>query len=231
MRFLLENPTLYVSFKPFLQALQAADASPLRSKLLDSMTPKGAGSTYSPRLPEYSRLTTFHWDVSHLLRTGSPYASFRIRPSLESSVRGSLPQFRQWSILDPSQASAVISALTQEHCLIQGPPGTGKTFTGVQLLRTFVLNNVGPIIVMAQTNHALDNILRAAYDSGFTKEIVRLGVGSDDSVLKRLTLRKREQKIKKKISKHEDGKRLTQLLKVTQKMDKVCLYLTMRTMR
>ncbi|CAB5381000.1 unnamed protein product [Rhizophagus irregularis] len=32
-----------------------------------------------------------------------------------------------YSILDESQAKAVISALTREIALIEGPPGTGKT--------------------------------------------------------------------------------------------------------
>jgi hypothetical protein len=44
---------------------------------------------------------------------------------------------------------------------------------------------------MAQTNHALDNILRALYDTEVTKEIVRLGAGSEDPVLQNLSLRKR----------------------------------------
>jgi helicase required for RNAi-mediated heterochromatin assembly 1 len=64
--------------------------------------------------------------------------------------------------LDQSQMSALRRMLTKKLAIVQGPPGTGKTFTSISAL-TVMLDNLGPsdppIIVAAQTNHALDQLL------------------------------------------------------------------------
>ncbi|KAG8904879.1 hypothetical protein FRC00_013693 [Tulasnella sp. 408] len=62
-----------------------------------------------------------------------------------------------------------------EVSLIQGPPGTGKSFTGIELLRILTTNNVGPILLIAYTNHALDHILRKVLEDEITRKVVRLG--------------------------------------------------------
>ncbi|KAI1328243.1 hypothetical protein F5Y16DRAFT_409907 [Xylariaceae sp. FL0255] len=72
-------------------------------------------------------------------------------PGSQSMPRDEVDQ--HYEILnDNSQLSAVHRILTKELSIIQGPPGTGKTFT--QPVRG---KNV--IIVAAQTNHAVDQIL------------------------------------------------------------------------
>jgi hypothetical protein len=44
--------------------------------------------------------------------------------------------------------------------LIQGPPGTGKSYTGVAIIKALLGNRkaeeLGPIICVCYTNHALD---------------------------------------------------------------------------
>lgn len=63
--------------------------------------------------------------------------------------------------MDQSQAQACKDIIEKELAVIQGPPGTGKTHTTVitieEILRQF--NPTKPIIVAAQTNHALDQLL------------------------------------------------------------------------
>lgn len=84
--------------------------------------------------------------------------------------------------MDDSQLKACESMLTKEIAIVQGPPGTGKTFVSVSALKVMV-ENLGPddppIIVTAQTNHALDQLLN--HIMHFESRIVRLGGRSDRS--------------------------------------------------
>ncbi|KAL7813386.1 P-loop containing nucleoside triphosphate hydrolase protein [Trichoderma gracile] len=83
---------------------------------------------------------------------------------------------------DNSQKEAFDIMSTQALSIVQGPPGTGKTFTSLVAIRGFVetQNAAGPgsrrapIIISAQTNHALDQILDLCLDHNVGK-ILRLG--------------------------------------------------------
>ncbi|KAI9648909.1 hypothetical protein NHQ30_001475 [Ciborinia camelliae] len=76
--------------------------------------------------------------------------------------------------MDDSQLAACERMLTQSLAIVQGPPGTGKTFTSVQALKVMLSNRTeGPIIVAAQTNHALDQLL--THIARFENKFVRLG--------------------------------------------------------
>lgn len=68
------------------------------------------------------------------------------------------------------------------------PPGTGKTYIGIEFLRVLKANNVGPILMIAFTNHALDHMLSAVIDSGITERIVRLGSRSADERISQYNL-------------------------------------------
>lgn len=80
----------------------------------------------------------------------------------------SISELAKRTKLDGTQFSAFCSALADGlHCT-QGPPGTGKSYLGVALIRAFDMIrtfaqssnvNVGPIVVLAYKNHALDEIL------------------------------------------------------------------------
>ncbi|PVH72387.1 hypothetical protein DL98DRAFT_553156 [Cadophora sp. DSE1049] len=82
--------------------------------------------------------------------------------------------------MDLSQMTACRNMLTKRLAIVQGPPGTGKTFVSVSALEVMI-RNLGPddppIIVAAQTNHALDQLLNHILE--FEDEIVRLGGQSD----------------------------------------------------
>lgn len=94
-------------------------------------------------------------------------------------VLGSFPKNMSTS-MDDSQMAACRSMLTKSVSIVQGPPGTGKTFTSVSALRVLI-ESLGPddppIIVAAQTNHALDQLLN--HIMKFEKRIVRLGGRAD----------------------------------------------------
>lgn len=78
--------------------------------------------------------------------------------------------------MDSSQIRALENMLTKKISIIQGPPGTGKTFVSVGALKVLLANwqeDDPPIIVSAQTNHALDQLLNHVLK--FEPEILRLG--------------------------------------------------------
>ncbi|TQV90821.1 DEAD box helicase [Cordyceps javanica] len=63
--------------------------------------------------------------------------------------------------LDKSQVAASAAILSQELSITQGPPGTGKTYTTVVTIDEFIRRggSTKPVIVAAQTNHAVDQLL------------------------------------------------------------------------
>ena len=94
------------------------------------------------------------------------------------------------SELDESQVEALRRILTKRLAIVQGPPGTGKTHVSVVGLRTLLANTSKedpPIIVAAQTNHALDQLLR--HVAAFEPEFIRLGGRTvDKDIIKPRTL-------------------------------------------
>ena len=75
--------------------------------------------------------------------------------------------------LEQMQLKAMQAAITNEFTLIQGPPGSGKTFVGLEILRILLENTSETILIITQTNNALDKFLLGA--SKFTDNIARMG--------------------------------------------------------
>lgn len=91
--------------------------------------------------------------------------------------------------LDSSQSRALKRMLTSKVAIVQGPPGTGKTFVSVkclQILRDNLRKDDSPIIVTAQTNHAVDQILR--HTQSFEPNFIRIGGRCKDVDIKKRTL-------------------------------------------
>ncbi|KAI1419193.1 P-loop containing nucleoside triphosphate hydrolase protein [Xylaria sp. FL1777] len=105
-------------------------------------------------------------------------------------IDGINDQISQYTNLDNSQLSAVHRILTKELAIIQGPPGTGKTFTSVQALQILLDSEEergrNIIIVAAQTNHAIDQILSQLVNLDFN--IVRLGGRTQNEDIKRYSM-------------------------------------------
>jgi len=104
---------------------------------------------------------------------------------------------KNWrSTLDDSQMQACRDILTGSTTIIHGPPGTGKTFTSVSALKVIIDNlseNDPPLIIAAQTNHALDQLLN--HIMMFDERIVRLGGRADkenEKILKRTLFKLRQ---------------------------------------
>ena len=75
--------------------------------------------------------------------------------------------------LNDSQAEAFSNAMLHRLSIIQGPPGTGKTHTAVRILAAWARNGVGPILAVADSNVAVDNLLEGLLDCGV--KAIRMG--------------------------------------------------------
>lgn len=75
--------------------------------------------------------------------------------------------------LELMQLKAVQAAVTNKFTIIQGPPGTGKTFVGLEILKILLENTNETILILTQTNNALDKFLLGA--SKFTDSVARMG--------------------------------------------------------
>ncbi|KXX75859.1 NFX1-type zinc finger-containing protein 1 [Madurella mycetomatis] len=187
-RCLIEFPgVLLPSFQHTLEALQQMSKNP-RLPFTNLITPdeneSEGGQLRSIPPPQYAMKPGFFFDLSCLTKTGS---------HLRSSPRSPLDaaDLAQKSSLDRTQAIALLDSLSRGLALIQGPPGTGKSFTGEHIIRVLLANkkraNLGPILCVCYTNHALDQLLEHL-DDGKTK-IIRIGSRSKSEKLELRNLR------------------------------------------
>ncbi|KAK4118095.1 P-loop containing nucleoside triphosphate hydrolase protein [Parathielavia appendiculata] len=135
----------------------------------------GAQGAASMSPPTYARRPGFKFRLQSITRSGQP--ALELDPT--EPVGSLSPEVLENATgLDRGQSNALIAALTGEYALIQGPPGTGKSYVGVQLVRVLLDHkdeaNLGPILVICYTNHALDQFLKHLLDVGIDK-IIRIG--------------------------------------------------------
>ena len=82
-------------------------------------------------------------------------------------------EFNNSTQLNEVQNQAVSKAMEQRLSLIQGPPGTGKTYTAVRILEGWARNSNTPILAVAESNVAVDNLLEGLLN--LRVNAVRLG--------------------------------------------------------
>lgn len=101
-------------------------------------------------------------------------------------------QSRDCLTLDETQVEAFAAAMTQQMCLIQGPPGTGKSYVGTKIVQGILKQrhlDIGPILCVCYTNHALDQFLEDLVKDGVSEHnIVRVGGRSKSEMLEPRTL-------------------------------------------
>ncbi|KIJ68146.1 hypothetical protein HYDPIDRAFT_107807 [Hydnomerulius pinastri MD-312] len=190
-RMLVESPVMFEAIRPFLEALKMEPEIVPFSRYL-VFRPYGYFNTCTIEPPKYARLPSFVFQLSSLFPKEAEVDDLRLNVTDKTSVEHARAELRCASRLDPSQADAVIDALTRELAMIQGPPGTGKSYTGVELLRVLMANHVGPILMIAFTNHALDHMLSSVLDANITTNIVRLGSRSSDERISQYSIETRE---------------------------------------
>jgi helicase required for RNAi-mediated heterochromatin assembly 1 len=125
----------------------------------------------------------------------NPFLNLSSLVSMEESANfENVNVLEQWPAssslsLDDSQSKALKCMLTNKLAVVQGPPGTGKTHVSVVMVkvqRDNLRREDSPIIITAQTNHAVDQILRHTME--FEPSFIRLGGRSKDEEVKKRTL-------------------------------------------
>ncbi|KAG9309778.1 hypothetical protein JVU11DRAFT_10152 [Chiua virens] len=228
IRVLVESPVMFESIRPFLEALKTVPENIPFSRYL-VFHPPSYLKTCAIDPPKYARLPGFSFDLSSLFNPEAEVDELRMSVSDQSSIDRAQAELCRASRLDPSQADAVIAALTRELVLIQGPPGTGKSYTGVELLRVLIANHVRPVLMIAFTNHALDHMLCSVLDAGITTNFIRLGSRSSDERISQYSIETREMvagqsrlhsSLSAKYHELQDvGKEISQLIKHICEMD------------
>ncbi|KAK8064546.1 hypothetical protein PG994_007184 [Apiospora phragmitis] len=140
--------------------------------------------------PRYARATGFSFSLDPIATGDGPPLS--LSAACSSNDTSLINDLESRLALDRGQCQALVAALTQEFSLIQGPPGTGKSYLGVQLIRVLLgckrKANLGPIIIVCFTNHALDQFLMHLKQVGITK-FIRIGGQSRTSQIDEHNLR------------------------------------------
>ena len=198
---LVEFPgVLLPSFQPTLQALQNMSRK-LDLPFAEIIAPDSQTSTAVFKPPVYTAKKGFGFNLEIL--AGVPLTLIPGQPF-------DYAKLEDGSSLDEAQQFAVVKALSTELALIQGPPGTGKSYTGVAIIKTLLQNrkaaDLGPIICVCYTNHALDQLLEHLVKDG-VRQVIRLGSRSKSDLLQNLTLHHvRENVVPTKTEKHDKWK-------------------------
>ncbi|GLA69291.1 hypothetical protein AtubIFM55763_009243 [Aspergillus tubingensis] len=208
---LVEFPAIpYNSFEGILRCLQVLYQNPARMPFTAWLAPSTdshemcesltEGSTDAGNIsiqpPAYFR-NNLLLDLSCLRDQGDAEdASQILSMSLSHDPKILSADLSRVTALDEGQANALIWALRRKIALIQGPPGTGKSYVGLQLARCLLYNkdmlNLGPILCVCYTAHALDQFLDGLLKSGVTN-IIRIGPRSASPHIESLSLETRKQ--------------------------------------
>jgi hypothetical protein len=195
-KLIIEFPgVLLATFMPILeniQQMQKFSRLPFHEWIAPSSTGDGAAEARTQAdvpPPIYARSPEFTFDLKPILDDAND--AFFLNPASADDPNISDELDRRTS-LDKGQCEALVTALTREFALIQGPPGTGKSHLGIQVMRVLIHNresaDLGPILVVCYTNHALDQFLEHLVKVGIDK-VIRIGGESKSQILEGKNLR------------------------------------------
>ncbi|KAI0173012.1 P-loop containing nucleoside triphosphate hydrolase protein [Hypoxylon sp. FL1284] len=172
--------------------LVQADKSDLSAKYVTE-NPRMDVRSLVHHIPNVSSMTEAETNAEWE-RISTPLEKYPVLDGFDSALS-------KYTNLDNSQLSAVNRILTKELAIVQGPPGTGKTFISVQALQ-ILLNSQkrgsNVIVVAAQTNHAVDQILAQLIDEDIN--VVRLGGRTQSEQIKQHSLYRLRQRVRGQMS-------------------------------
>jgi hypothetical protein len=113
---LVDNCIMFGSVHPFLRTLQ--NVEPTSIPFSDIISYSGDLHSMPVQVPRYARAPRFRYDLQCLARQGMNISSLDVNST--TSVALARQKLSRLSDLDPSQANALVDALTREVCLIQG---------------------------------------------------------------------------------------------------------------
>ncbi|CAA9958526.1 AAA 12 multi-domain protein [Pyrenophora teres f. maculata] len=140
----------------------------------------------------YARAPGFRFPLGSLMKDKTQDESFSLEPTSSCDDAVLVDKLESKTQLDRGQCRGLIAALTREYAFIQGPPGTGKSYLGLQIMKILLdikaKADLGPILIVCYTNHALDQFLEHLIDIGVQK-LVRVGGMSKSKKLANHNLR------------------------------------------
>jgi hypothetical protein len=113
---LLDNSIMFEATQPFLQTLQ--EVEPTFIPFANTISYSGSLDSQKVEPPRYARVPGFRYKLQCLARFGRYIPSLDVND--EEAVALARHHLVRSSNLDPSQADALIGALTREVSLIQG---------------------------------------------------------------------------------------------------------------
>lgn len=117
-KFLVEAPVMFEAIRPFLEALKMVPESvPFGQYLVHR--PRNFFPSFEVQPPLYARNRHFAYQLAPLFPTEAGVGDLRLFVNDPQSIANARRELRR-SRLDPSQADAVVDALTREIALIQG---------------------------------------------------------------------------------------------------------------
>jgi len=119
LKLLVESPVMFDTIRPFLEALKIEPETVPFSRYLVHRPP-GFLETCTIDPPRYATMPGFEFDLSCLFPEGAEERDLTLSVADPQSVENARVELRRNSRLDPSQADAVVDALTRELALIQG---------------------------------------------------------------------------------------------------------------
>ena len=198
--------------KPVLSSLQTKDFREVEwlPNLMTKMeSSNDIGSKNETTQPEYITEKT-RYDLTFLAKTNSAKTNHilsRVKVSDVEHCKTLLHCFQDHIILDRGQIDAFVCGLLHQVGFIQRPPGCGKTFIGLQIISALIRNSarhefrtshsqsaaspqLGPILCVCYTNHALDQFLEAIIRNKVVKigEVIRIGGQSKSEILQSCVL-------------------------------------------
>ncbi|KAF2856036.1 hypothetical protein T440DRAFT_96542 [Plenodomus tracheiphilus IPT5] len=185
-------PATFVPILDSLKAMQRLNRLPFKEWIVPAKvnTLTQYGKFLNIPAPLYAQTAGFRFPLTTLTKANG--TSFYLDPASSCNDEALLCELESKTELDRGQCCALIAALTREFAFIQGPPGTGKSYLGLQLMKVLLeiqkKAELGPILVVCYTNHALDQFLEHLLDIGVQK-VVRLGSQSKSPKLKEHNLR------------------------------------------
>ncbi|TQV90192.1 NF-X1 finger and helicase domain-containing protein [Cordyceps javanica] len=187
-------PATFMPVLENMQNMQRLGAFPFQDWILPEKTKQGFGDTTANiPPPRYARKPGFAFSLKPILKgCNLGKADLLIAPDSIADLEALIGEVEAETDLDRGQCRALVAALCREFALIQGPPGTGKSYLGIKLM-SILLNcqaqaELGPIVVVCYTNHALDQFLEHILKDG-TKKVIRIGGQSHSAVLEGHNLR------------------------------------------
>ncbi|POS78017.1 hypothetical protein DHEL01_v203587 [Diaporthe helianthi] len=184
---LVEFPgVLLPSFQYTLEALQELSRKP-DLPFTDLIAPESTSPAESVTVPPplFARAPAFMFDMKCLTVDGKEF-------SIDISNAPTLEVVSSRTGLDSTQSEALLNTVSREISLIQGPPGTGKSFTGEKILKVLLATKrkaeLGPVVCVCYTNHALDQLLEHLLDDGI-EGVIRMGSRSKSERLESLNIR------------------------------------------